>query len=359
MEKETSRKLIVIDDEYLAVRGIETMIRKMDVPYVFAGSAQDGVSGLKLIEEVRPDLVITDIRMPGLSGLDLIAEARKKFPDMIFSLISAYREFEYARQGLELGAVSYIDKPITRDKLQLLFARTDRLLDKRRRAESQDDRVSALAEIRFSRNIFIEKVDSSDLESWDRELEHFRAILQDYHFTAEDYKNECYHLVRSVEEAYYEKWKIYDPDSHLALYQNVEKLESKEALDEYTEMILDHVREKISAHKMGTSYRVVTRVINYINEHYAEEISLNELAEKEGVSVTYLSILIKDEVGISFIRYLTNVRMEHAKELLKRGYRVNEVSGMVGYNNYRYFTNVFKKETGLTPMEYKAKTGKK
>ena len=355
----TAKKLIVIDDEYLAVRGIEAMMSRMDVSYTFAGSAQDGISGLKLIEEVEPDLVITDIRMPGSSGLDLIAAARKKYPDMVFALISGYREFEYARKGLELGAVSYIDKPITREKLQALFERADRELMKHKHDILQNDRASALAELKMSRSIFIEMVNDSRTDGWREELAHFRAILTDYRFTLEDYGNECYHLVRSIEEAYYEKWRMFEPDAHLALYHNVEELSSREAVDAYTDMILEHVREKISARRTGTSYRVVTHVIDYINGNYQEDISLSAMAQKEGVSETYLSILIKEEVGISFVKYLTSVRIEHAKDLLKRGYRVNEVSEMVGYSNYRYFGNVFKREVGCTPMEYKARSGDK
>ena len=73
----------------------------------------------------------------------------------------------------------------------------------------------------------------------------------------------------------------------------------------------------------------------------------------------YLSILFKDEVGVTYVKYLTNVRMDHARELLREGYKVSQVSEMVGYSNYRYFCDVFKREVGKTPTEYRGNIRKR
>ena len=71
------------------------------------------------------------------------------------------------------------------------------------------------------------------------------------------------------------------------------------------------------------------------------------------IGLAYLSVLFKNEVGTSYVKYLTNMRITQAKKLLKDGHKVNEVSEMVGYSNYRYFSDIFKKHVGLTPNEYK------
>ncbi|MDO4650102.1 MAG: helix-turn-helix transcriptional regulator, partial [Eubacteriales bacterium] len=80
---------------------------------------------------------------------------------------------------------------------------------------------------------------------------------------------------------------------------------------------------------------------------------LNELADRARMSTAYLSVLFKSEVGTSFIKYLTELRIKKAKGLLKQGLKVKDVSEQVGYSNYRYFCDIFKKYTGQTPHEYK------
>lgn len=93
------KKLVVIDDEYLTIEGIRVMLKRIGADYEMAGSASDGQMALELIENVHPDVVFIDIRMPGLSGLEVIEHFYKKYPDMIFVLVSAYKEFEYARKN--------------------------------------------------------------------------------------------------------------------------------------------------------------------------------------------------------------------------------------------------------------------
>lgn len=91
----------------------------------------------------------------------------------------------------------------------------------------------------------------------------------------------------------------------------------------------------------------------YIREHYAQDISLNELADYLGMNPMYLSRLFKKEMGTNFSAYLTKVRIEKAIELLKQGdYKIYEISQMVGYQTVQYFSKVFKKETGKSPKDF-------
>lgn len=97
----------------------------------------------------------------------------------------------------------------------------------------------------------------------------------------------------------------------------------------------------------------IRRAKAYIREHYAQDISLNELADHMGMNPMYLSRLFKKEMGMNFSAYLTKVRVEKAIELLKQGdYKIYEVSQMVGYQTVQYFSKVFKKETGKSPKDF-------
>lgn len=100
--------------------------------------------------------------------------------------------------------------------------------------------------------------------------------------------------------------------------------------------------------------RVINAITRYLQEHLAEEISLSVLAEKFHLSGQYISQLFKSEIGVNFLAYLTNIRIEMAKKLLlSTGLSISEVSEQSGYGDYRVFTKVFKKKEGITPSQYR------
>lgn len=100
--------------------------------------------------------------------------------------------------------------------------------------------------------------------------------------------------------------------------------------------------------------RTVIGIVQYMQNHLAEEISLNVLAEQFHLSAQYISQLFKNEIGVNFLAYLTNIRMEKAKKLLlSSSLSIAEISEKSGYGDYRVFTKVFKKTEGVTPSQYR------
>jgi two-component system response regulator YesN len=99
----------------------------------------------------------------------------------------------------------------------------------------------------------------------------------------------------------------------------------------------------------------MNEAVAYIEKHYAEEeLSLNSLAAHVNFSPNHLSAVFKQETGQPFIKYLTDYRMEHAKELLcSTSKRSNEIGQMVGYKDPHYFSYLFKKTQGVTPTQYR------
>lgn len=346
------KKLVVIDDEYLVIEGIRVILKRIGKDYELVGSASDGQTALELIENVHPDVVFVDIRMPGLSGLEVIEHFYKKYPDMIFVLVSAYKEFEYARKGMELGVHSYLDKPVTMDKLKNTLEKIDEEFQERPdNTDVEHQRV--IQDLRLSINAIVELINDSSTENWEEEVQRIQLLLKKANYNLSEYKEESYKLTMAASAAFYEKWKQYEHDFNFPLFNNIEELQTIEEVDEYVFLILQRIFEKISVRKIGSSHRVITQILDYINQNYSQDFGLNEMAEMVHMNHAYLSILFKDEVGISFVRYLTQIRMAHAKELLLKGEKVQDVSVAVGYNNYRYFCNIFKKEEGVTPMQFK------
>ena len=122
-------RVVLVDDERLIVRGLSTVIPWAELGCEVAGTAYDGVGGLELIRSIRPDIVMTDIRMPNMDGLTMLAAIRSEFPEIQMSVLTAYRDFEYARQAITLGVCRYLLKPSNLDELQeavkLMVSRLD------------------------------------------------------------------------------------------------------------------------------------------------------------------------------------------------------------------------------------------
>lgn len=99
---------------------------------------------------------------------------------------------------------------------------------------------------------------------------------------------------------------------------------------------------------------VISSIMRYMQEHLSEEISLSVLAEVFHLNAQYISQLFKNEIGVGFLAYLTNIRIEKAKKLLlSTSLSVTEISENIGYSDYRVFTKVFKKTEGITPTQFR------
>lgn len=113
-------------------------------------------------------------------------------------------------------------------------------------------------------------------------------------------------------------------------------------------------QRKTSREEEQQEVRSIHGITRYLQEHLAEEISLSILAEEFHLSAQYISQLFKSEIGVGFLAYLTNIRMEKAKKLLlSTSLSIAEISEQSGYSDYRVFTKVFKKSEGITPSQYR------
>ena len=124
-------RVILVDDERLIVKGLSSVVPWAELGCQVAGTAFDGAGGLALIRQLKPDIVLTDIRMPNMDGLTMLAALKSEFPRMQMSVLTAYRDFEYARQALNLGVCRYLLKPSDLNEIEeavrLMAARLDAL----------------------------------------------------------------------------------------------------------------------------------------------------------------------------------------------------------------------------------------
>lgn len=109
--------VFIADDEMWITIGLKKLIEKSGQPFTVVGEANNGVTALEELEKKRPDILFTDIRMPGYNGLELLEKLKAKGLDMKVVLVTGYADFEYAQTALRLGAFDYLLKPIDEEKL--------------------------------------------------------------------------------------------------------------------------------------------------------------------------------------------------------------------------------------------------
>lgn len=140
--------------------------------------------------------------------------------------------------------------------------------------------------------------------------------------------------------------------------KTVAEMKTYNQLFEFTEGLLSQQSNLLGAEKSEDSKKIIKEIRKFLQENLTQEISLNSIATKFHLNLYYLSHLFKKETGFNFIDYLTSLRIEKAKELLEDvNYKIYEIASKVGYDDQRYFSQVFKKYTGYTPKEYRNKRG--
>lgn len=342
-------RIVVIDDEYIVVEGIKAIIKKRAMDCEVVGSAVDGIDGLEVVRKEKPDLLITDIRMPGMDGLSLIEVIKEELPKTRFIVISGYTEFEYARRAISLGVKGYIDKPITMEKLEEVIAKLTR-------EDEVEGKETSLFELYMGN--MMEKVILEKPEELKKDCNVYLNQLKSQIDFLEIYKKECFRLLCVLLELFAERKQIHEEWMHIS-HAEIERFKTIEEIKVYINCVVKKISASMEAEKIGANHFVVNKLLQYISENYNKDIGLTELADEVNMNPSYLCILFKEEVGMSYVKYLTNLRINKAKELLKEGYKVSNVSEMVGYHNYRYFCDIFKKHLGKTPNEYKGCIRKK
>lgn len=248
MENLKYYSVLTVEDESLLLKSINDIINNSNIGFRVDFSAGNGQEAINIMNENNVHLIITDIRMPIMSGLELLEYVKNNFPKILVILLTSYAEFQYAQEALRLGALDYILKPVSEEKLET-------------------------------------------------------ALLK-----AEIQLKEYYKLI-----------------------------EEELSINQSSENAIAYAKE-------------------YIETYFAEDINISNLAKKLGFTSAYFSKLFNTYENCAPSKYLTNIRINSAKNLLANTQlHINEVGRSVGYDNQFYFSRIFKNNTGYTPSAYRNK----
>ena len=522
MEKQ-KYKILFADDEYWSREKIRRMIPWEEYGLEFLEPAEDGETVLQRMEESRVDILITDINMPFLNGVDLLAQVQNKYPEVITFVISGYDDFDYVKGTFMAGATNYLKKPVSKVELVNAVVKAVEIIGEREHEKLQHMRAASLIEDReFSamiqkdklsfvpavsvndRDIFVgtslvlimlhnmqEVIQKNQLDvnlfSYNikkrirRLLEEETAIVFNYIYRSNEFiivteKMEkdllrfaekvkrffagfscacitiCIsgrsYTLESIHMAYveavgllmtrkfcredvvvvagkdgtgnhvvnsrigneygkqlrnlllagnragagqmiFETIGLQDCECRGWTYLEVKQvtrqvmniladyaLEEQPKLSDFENIIesVDKKTEELNIQELCDMVKeiilyimpgkeiaatdsmrdIVRKAVMWVDDHYAEEVTLASLAERYHVENSYFSRIFRQEMGISLILYITRKRMEKAKEYI-RGSEMSlmEIAFMTGYDDYTYFSRVFKKNTGMSPREYR------
>lgn len=520
-------KVLIADDEEKICKLIQILADWKELGMEVVATAPNGMEALRLLALHQPDILITDIRMPGCDGLELISRARELHPNLEMIIISGYAHFEYAKTSIQYGVSDYLLKPINKAELnnalvkcgracldRQSFQREHASLKKSSREDwnlLRDNLVTDLLAHNLSKpspkqledsyhfsasagivQVFVLQVDGLELGEdtmgvvRERIGEVFQeavgALCQDFLLACRDFSvygimscdpanrsalrktlrscrnqldaqkdlfgqvqftlalggqgeardlpasfhsarsiileriiegtgrmlegrpedsaltkepllrqygqtisravellsrelaretvqvlkesamavenirgRELMDLVCSAADLFTARFAAQDRENLLReLYRNARQAGSVEALFETLARLQDELLIQRIDLRSNDEGRPIRTAKQYIQRHFAEPITLEEVAEATGFSASYFSTMFKKETGEGFNKYLTHIRMEAAKlQLRDTDALVADICRSVGYNDLKHFSHTFHKTTGLTPGEYR------
>ena len=240
-------KIILVDDEPNALELLSSVFDWNELGFELSGKFEDGEDALEFIKSNSIDAMITDIKMPRMNGMELIENAIGIYPDLKVAIISAYKDFEYAKMAMKYGVKEFVVKPVVFEELKSCVLSLKKELDS---------------------TVVNQKSESEIVENQDTD-------------------------------------------------------------------------------------KIILKAISYINAHLNKNISLQEISSYVGLNKNYFCAYFKKHTGDSFINFVTKLKIEHVKNILRTDdVKISALSEMIGYKNQTHFYNLFKSYTGMTPLQY-------
>lgn len=407
--------VLIVDDESFVRRSLSEMLGNANHNFSIIGSAENGLEAVQLLKEHTVDLVISDIRMPGMDGLELARHIHECYPDIETVLLTGYQDFTYASQAIRYGVKEYLVKPNSVEHiLEVATGVYERLELKKQQRQLAQLREKNLREKRLSDLLYgiplpyfeeqlippfhsfvvitVNHLGDVIPEKW-TEQALYAAVINILEECFASYANvvgiqeeqeailllfyphehsqrvdeasaqEMLHKLSSILKSPFSAG-VSNSHDHLeslatAYHESLQaiqqvKKDSARSLMYYSDISMHTASPQLAEQlQVKATRRVITMMIEVMNARLQENLSLKMIADELYMNPTYLGRLFKDDVGEAFSTFLTKLRVQKATELLENvTLKVYEVSELVGFKDPAYFSLIFKKYMGMTPQEY-------
>jgi len=361
-------KAVIIDDEPWARQVVRSLGDWQRLGITVVGEAEDGREGLRLIEGLRPGIVITDMRMPGIEGVALLQAIHELDPSARIVVMSGYDDFVYLQQAIKSRAVNYLLKPIDPDELNESLAACKLQLEALSKPPGRD---GSAPYVHLEASV-LERYAAYRKQIYGSMLESNAAAAADACIQLGGYLEQA---VEGAEALAGLRSKLaYDMTMLLEEYLASVQLSLNDVLDgglneqgmqalvarqpsvraaagEAGRIVRDALAALADIHQRKARLDMA-EVEAYVDSHYLDAISLETIARHFMVSKEHLSRAYKQRTGSNVTDAIVRKRMERARELIAiEGISIKHAAELTGYADIAYFYRVFKKHYGCTPGE--------
>ncbi|MEY8351754.1 response regulator [Lachnospiraceae bacterium 54-53] len=333
--------VLIVDDERIIREGIRRGIGWSELNVGTVCVAASALEALTFFDSVNFDLLITDINMSEVSGLELIKKVKETRPKLKVIVLTGYDKFEYARTALKLNVNEFLLKPVDEDDLVCAV-------------KEQLDSLEEKPEMNLFYDVFGEfktaMIDNiKDVDIILHLLHRLRDALENYHLSEENAIRSLYDIASAVTFAYI-KESGEDRKENLSkllnLFINTTKQDAFEITKMYLADLLNAETEK--------STEIIYGAKRYVKSNLSLSLSVSQIAEHLHISTSHLSKLFKKETGMGCNEYITKKRIEKACDLLKTtSLPTGMIGEKVGYTDVNYFSAAFKRQMGVSPRKYR------
>lgn len=365
--------ILLVDDEQLSRTLLENRLSKLPCATVIGCS--NGLSAKNYLLEHVVDIVITDIRMPFMDGLELVSFISRFCPDCQRVIISGYGEFEYAKRAIQYGVKDYLLKPVQMQNLenivemcrqQVVKSRItqlmrqnneqkeqEQMLENLLRGKAQEEETEELEQLLCrGGTVFGLKLTQGNKGQKEQLALQYRNLisgaLQTHRVLFLGWKKEeCRYLILPTDSEDHRSLSAVPEYLNRILVQPVSwtQIASVESIQQLMEL------EFLSSHDGINA--VIEQACRFMQAHLGESISRSVVAEHVYLSSSHFGYLFKQVKGMGYNAYLTQIRIEQAKKMLRMNKPVSEVADAVGYRDPKYFSEIFYQKTGCIPSDYK------
>lgn len=412
-----SFKVMIADDEPIIKDGLLSFIDWEALNCDVVSMVDNGIQAKEELATHPIDILLADIRMPGLNGIELAEHVHRFHPQTKVIILTAYPHFNYAQSAIKYNVFEFIVKTNPIEKLLAAIKRAISVITQEREEMNKVKHLESKIDenIPAIRNKFLADV-MHGLMASDKDIlnkaQDLHVILTEYYvllFGANTITygekqiefNEYSEIMRSIHRLFMQKFKHLNPYFLFLGYEKIcvilpftphqqfshinelinychdvlslstlpQDITIHIGVSERHESLIDlpiayqqalrslvnkNIEKTLQFQNQGHHHIVINKIIQYIEQHFHEKITLDTLATYVHMNSSYLSRLFNKEIGESLTDYINRIRIERAKQLIvDSDLNINEITYMVGFSDPSYFSNTFKKFTGVTPREYK------
>ena len=368
--------LVIADDDEILLEGLSTAFDWQALNIQVAAAVTDGAAALEALRASPADILLTDIKMGRMDGLELTRLVKEEFPQVRLVIMSAYEEFGFAQHAVRVGVEDYIVKPIDLEQLQDTFRRVAGDLDRERAHQAYLTDIHRRMDELGERSVedyyraggalnagIIEHLARVTLLGSAQEVagdvERLKANLKavsggSFVFLVAALGMLAGRLGGSGQLSEAQK------EALIALQKDAMKCQGMEDAMEMLRACLDGIAGEMAEQSLDVK-GLIQSACRYVEaQYFRAELRLRDAAQHVGLSPSYFSAMFAKYAGESFSEYLLRIRMKEAQMLLSgTDLRTYEIAYKVGYDNPTYFSTLFKRFAGMTVSQYREAFGPK